>query len=164
MLALIIIIFGILSRIVLHTPNFTPILSLALFGGMYLKGRQGIWVPLLLMVLSDAIVGFHDTMAFTWGSIFLISLMGVWSKNHKSLTNVIGTSIGASCMFFLITNFGAFLSFYPHTSLGLQKCYVLAIPFFRSTLASTVVYSVVLYVGYEWLLKQAKQPALARLL
>ena len=33
MLALLIITFGFLSRVVVHTPNFTPVLSLAFFGG-----------------------------------------------------------------------------------------------------------------------------------
>ena len=80
MLAPLIIIFGFLSRLVVHTPNFTPILSLALFGGVYLKGRQPVWVPLGLMALSDAFLGFHGTMFYVWGSILLISLMGVYLR------------------------------------------------------------------------------------
>jgi hypothetical protein len=164
MLALIIITFGILSRIVLHTPNFTPVLALALFGGMYLKGRQGIWVPLVLMAVSDIAIGFHDTMVYTWGSILVISLMGLWLKNHKSFLNVTVGSILASILFFIVTNFGAYLSLYPHTWAGLQECYIAAIPFYRSMLVSTVAYSLVLFVGYEYLLKRRENFALTRLL
>lgn len=164
MLALLIITFGFLSRVVAHTPNFSPILSLALFGGVYLKGRQAIWVPFCLMALSDAFIGFHDTMVYTWGSVLLISLMGLWLKNHKNWTNVISASLLSSLLFFVVTNFGAFLSFYPHTWAGLQQCYILAVPFYRSSLVSTMAYSLVFYAGYEWLLKRGQGTVLARLI
>ena len=149
MLALIIISFGILSRLVFHTPNFTPVLALALFGGMYLKGRQGIWVPLALMAISDIFVGFHDTMIYTWGSVLLISLMGLWLREHKSWMNVAAVSVLSSILFFAVTNFGAYLSLYPHTMAGLQECYIAAIPFYRSTLASTLAYSLILFAVWE---------------
>lgn len=164
MLALLIITFGFLSRIVVHTPNFTPILSLALFGGAYLKGRQSIWVPLLLMAISDAVIGFHDTMIYTWGSILLISLMGLYLRDHKNWTNILTASLLSSVLFFVVTNFGAFLSLYPHTWAGLQQCYILAIPFFRSSLASTMAYSVLLFSVWEFLLARRGSPVLARLL
>jgi len=145
MLALLIITLGFLSRLVVHTPNFTPILSLALFGGVYLKGRQSIWVPLVLMVLSDAILGFHDTMVYTYGSILMISLIGLYLRNHKNWANILTASLFSSILFFVVTNFGAFLSLYPHTWAGLQQCYILAIPFYRSTIVSTMAYSLVLF-------------------
>ena|SRR3569623_1369165 len=163
MLALIVIIFGILSRIVIHTPNFTPVLSLALFGGMYLKDRQGLWVPLVLMAASDMVLGFHDTMVYTWGSILVISALGLWLKEHKSLKNIVLASISSSLLFFIVTNFGAFLSLYPHTLAGLQECYLVAIPFYRSTFASTLAYSLILCVGYEWMLKRSQSTALGKL-
>lgn len=149
MLAFLVIAFGFLSRLVVHTPNFSPVLSLALFGGIYLKGRQPIWVPLALMALSDAVLGFHDTMLYTWGSILLISLIGLWLRDHRNWANVVSTSILSSLIFFAVTNFGAFLSLYPHTWAGFQQCYIAAIPFYRSTLLSTAVYSVLLFSLWE---------------
>ena len=113
MLALLIITFGFLSRIVVHTPNFTPVLSLALLGGVYLKGRQAVWVPLWLDGYSDSIIGFHDTMFYTWGSILLISLMGLWLGEQKNWTNILTASLLSSVLFFVVTNFGAFLSLIP---------------------------------------------------
>jgi len=152
MLALLIISFGFLSRVVVHTPNFTPVLSLALFGGVYLKGRQPLWVPIGLMALSDAFIGFHDTMVYTWGSILLISLIGLWVKDHKNWFNILSASLLSSVLFFVVTNFGAFLSLYPHTWSGLSQCYVLAIPFWRSSLVSTMAYSLVLFSIGEFVL------------
>jgi len=152
MLAFLIIIFGFLSRIVVHVPNFTPIYSLALFGGVYLKGRQAIWVPLAAMALSDIFLGLHDTMVYTWGGILLISLIGLYLRDHKNWANILSASILSSAAFFIITNFGAFLSLYPHTWAGLQQCYILAIPFYRSTLVSTLAYSMVLFSVWEFLI------------
>jgi hypothetical protein len=38
---------------------------------------------------------------------------------------------------------------YPMTAAGLVACYVAALPFFRNTLTSTVVYSVALFAGHQ---------------
>jgi hypothetical protein len=154
MLALIIISLGILSRLVVHTPNFTPVLSMAFLGGMYLKGRQAVLVPLALMVISDFIIGFYPGMFFTWGSIVLISLLGLWFKERKSFINVLSGSVFSAVIFFIVTNFSSWLTLYPHTAEGLRECYILAIPFFRSTFMSTIAYSLVFYAGYEWALRK----------
>ena len=163
MLAFMIISFGILSRLIVHTPNFTPVLSLAFLGGMYLKGRQAILVPLVLVVLSDIMIGFYPMMVFTWGSIALISALGLWIKESKSLATVLSGSIASAVIFYLVSNFGCWLTLYPHTADGLRQCYAMAIPFFRSTLVSSVAYSLVFYTAYEWLIKRSQGTALARL-
>ena len=164
MLPFIIICFGILSRMIVHTPNFTPVLSLAFLGGMYLKGRQAVLVPLALMVISDFMIGFYPLMYLTWGSIALISVLGLWLKERKNSVNILSGSILSAVIFFIVTNFGAWLTLYPHTADGLRQCYILAVPFFRSTLVSTVAYSLAFYTAYEWLLKRCQGTFLARLI
>jgi len=154
MLALIIISFGILSRLVIHVPNFSPILSMAFLGGMYLKGRQALWVPLVLMVVSDIIIGFYPLIYMTWCSIFLISILGFWLKERKSLATVFAGSMASAVIFFIITNFASWITLYPQTTAGLKQCYLMAIPFFRSTLISTLAYSLVFYTSYEWIVKR----------
>src|SRR5579872_6037040 len=97
MLALLIISLGILSRVVVHTPNFTPVLSMAFLAGMYLKGRQAVWVPLALMAVSDLIIGFYGwEMLLTWAAIVLISLLGVWLKEKKNFGTVLGGSVASA--------------------------------------------------------------------
>jgi hypothetical protein len=164
MLSLMIISFGILSRVIVHTPNFTPVLSMAFLGGMYLKGRQAVLVPLALIVISDLIIGFYPLMFLTWASIVLISILGLWLKERKSFATVLGGSVISAVIFFIVTNFASWLALYPHTMEGLRQCYILAIPFFRSTLMSTVAYSLVFYAGYEWVLKRSQGTILARLI
>ena len=163
MLSLIIISLGILSRIIIHTPNFTPVLSMAFLGGMYLQGRPALLVPLALMIISDFMIGFYPLMYVTWGSIVLISVLGFWLKERKSFVTVLSGSVLSAVIFFIVTNFASWLTLYPHTMDGLRQCYILAIPFFRSTIVSTLAYSLVFYAGYEWLLKRSQGTVLARL-
>ncbi len=163
MLAFALVVIGVLSRLFPHLSQFTAILAVSLFAGMYLSKRQALIVPVALMIITDAILGFHDTMFFTWGAMAAVSFIGVWLKKRKSLMTVFAGSIFSSVVFFLATNFGAWLSpLYPDTLEGLRECFIMAIPFFRSTLLSTVAYSLVLYAGYEWILKRWPGAVLCR--
>lgn len=164
MFAILLISLGILSRLIPHLSQFTAILAVAMFGGMYLTRWQAIIVPMVLMLVTDLILGFHDTMPYTYGSMLAITTIGIYLKDHKSTMNVFSGSVFASLLFFVVTNFGAYLSLYPHTWAGLQECYMLAVPFFRSTVLSTIGYSLVLYASYEWLYHRVQGSALARLL
>lgn len=149
MLAFIILVSGVLSRSFDHAPNFTPTIALALFGGVYLPRKYAFIVPVLFMLLSDVLLGFHDTMFFTWGSVLLISALGIWVRGRKTFPVFLGAGVVSSCLFFVIANFGAWPTLYPVTFQGLVDCYVAAIPFFRNTFVSTVVYSAVFYGVYE---------------
>ena len=149
MLAIIILLIGILSRFIYHTPNFTPVLALALFGGTYLKKKYALLVPLSLMIVSDLLIGMHELILFTWGSVALIAAMGLWLRRHKTVYGIAGCSVAAALGFFLITNIGAWLVMYPLTIEGLRNCYVAAIPFYRQTFFSTLVYSAGLFGLYE---------------
>lgn len=165
MLAIALVTLGVASRLVPHLSQFTAILAVAMFAGMYLNRRLALVVPVALMMVTDVIIGFHDTMPFTWGSMLVITAIGVWLRERKNPANVFAGSIFCAVFFFIVTNFGAWLSpLYPHTWAGLRECYILAIPFFKSTLLSTMAYSMVLYAGYELLLKRSQGTALARLL
>ena len=164
MLAILLLAFGIGSRLLAHAPNFTPIISLALFSGVYLPRRYALWLPLVLMILSDLMIELHDTIFFTWGSVLLITAIGLWVKNHKNFGTILGANVVAAILFFLITNFGAWLSLYPHTMEGLKNCYVLAIPFFRNTFFSTMLYSVILFGSFEFIALRVKKTRWARVL
>ncbi len=166
MLAALIVIFGILTRLIIHIPNFTPVIAIALFGGIYLKKNQAVFLPLLIMAVSDIFLGFHETMLPVWGSLVLTSLMGLWVKEHKNWKMILGASILSSILFFVVTNFGtwAFSNLYPRTPEGLRNCFILAIPFFRATLFSTVIYAVILCGAYEWFSARLRQTRFASVL
>ena len=165
MLAVGLLMLGVISRLIIHLPNFTPMIALALFGGVYLRKRQAVILPVLMMVIADLFIGVDATFPFTWGSMALIALIGLWVRKNKSFTTVASSSLLSSALFFLVTNFGVWLvqNMYPRTPAGLLECYVMAVPFFGSTLVSTVVYTAVLFGGYEWTAARLQKTRLAHI-
>lgn len=150
------IIIGTLARFIPHVPNFTPVIAMALFGGLYLKRKEAWIIPLAIMSITDIVLGLHATILFTWGSIAVITLYGQWLKNNRSWKTVMIGSIASAVLFFIVTNFGAWLAYYPKTLSGLMSCYTLAIPFFRMTLLSSLAYSVILCGSYELIANRVK--------
>lgn len=151
-LAVILILFAVSSRLLPHPPNFTPIAALALFGGVYLQKRWALLIPMLAMLISDSLIGFHALMPWVYGSFLLTGLIGLWLKKHKQPQFILGAVIMSSLLFFVVTNFGVWVlpvSGYPHTLAGLVQCYVAAIPFFKTELLGTLMYTSVLFLLYE---------------
>jgi len=147
----IIILFAVILRLVPHPPNIAPIAALALFGGVYLDKRLAIVLPLFVMILSDAFIGFHNTILFVYGSFVLTGLLGLWVRSRKSIVTIGGGALISSLLFFLITNFGVWMqgTLYPKTIDGLWHAYVMGLPFLRNTMMGDLFYAGVLFGGYE---------------
>ena len=148
-----IILVAALSRLLPHPPNFTPIAAIALAGGVYMNKRYATIVPLIALVLSDAIIGFHNTIYYVYGSFVLIGLVGLWLKSHKKPLVVFGGVLVSSILFFLITNFGVWFVddglVYQKSFAGLIECYTAGIPFFRNTVLGDVVFTAALFGIFE---------------
>jgi len=145
-----------LSRLLPHPANFTPILAIALAGGVYLDKRIALVIPLAALIISDLFIGFHNTIFFVYGSFLLIGFIGVWLQSHKKPLWIVGTTLFSSVIFFMITNFGVWITgggwFYAKTWQGLIDCYTLALPFFRNSVAGDLVYTAVLFGLFEFVL------------
>ena len=138
------ILIGVLFRLIPHAPNFTPILTIALMSGLYIKNKWAILLPVLIMLVSDLFIGSHITAPWVYGSILVIFFIGRLIKN--TVLNILLCSVASSLVFFLVTNFGVWFSGgYAYSFEGLVLCYVMAIPFFKNTLISTVLFSVIFY-------------------
>jgi ABC-type proline/glycine betaine transport system permease subunit len=165
MLTISLIIIGILLRFIPHTANFTPVAAIAIFAGVYLNKKQALIVPLLLMVLSDIFLGMHNVVIFTWGSFILVTFLGVWAKNHKTVKAIASTAIVSSVLFYLITNFGVWaMGWYPQTAKGLLDCYLLGLPFLRTFTVATFVYTIVFFGAYEFIASKVRNTKLAKVL
>ena len=164
MLALILMIFGILFRIIPHAPNFTPVAAIALFGAVLLPNRRlALIMPLALIIISDLFIGLHDIVIFTWGSIVLISLIGLGLRKSRKTTTVLFGSLASAVAFYLVTNFGVWASgWYPPTPQGLIQCYVAGIPFFRNFLAGTLIYSAAFFGTYALAARAVRRTSLAK--
>jgi hypothetical protein len=157
-----------LSRLLPHPPNFSPVEAIALFGGAYFASRQ--WaaiVPLLAMLISDLALGaLHgaDYATYLGGASFwsvyaciaISVVLGFGLRGKVDGKRVLGYALAGSVLFFVVTNFAAWLSdpTYPKTAGGLAAAYVAGIPFFRWTLLGTLTYAALLFGGFAVLRRQ----------
>ena len=157
-----IIILAAVTRLIPHPPNFTPIIAIGLFGGAYIQNRSlAVFIPIGAMFLSDLFLGFHGTIYWIYGSLLLVGMMGMLLNNKVNVRNCTAVALSGSFIFFLITNFGVWLtsSLYPKNLEGIISCYTLAIPFFGNTITGSIFYTAVMFGGYELLKRSMDQSA-----
>lgn len=149
------------SRLIPHPVNFAPVAALALFGGAYFDRKYSFILPFAVLVLSDAVIGFHDGIAWVYGSFFLVGLIGWTLRERRTVARTAGASLAGSVLFFVVTNFGVWIqgTMYTPDVAGLVDCYVAAIPFFRNTVAGDLFYAALLFGAAE--LASRKVPAIA---
>ncbi len=129
-----VILFGAFMRLIPHWPNFTPIAAMALFGGTYLNRKYlAFMLPLAAMFISDLLLGFHSYMMVVYIAFAITVMIGFVLRQKVSAINVVGASLGSSVVFFLITNFGAWLAspIYPANAAGLIQAYIAGLAFFN---------------------------------
>lgn len=172
------IVLAVLSRLLPHPYNFTPIAGIALFGAAHLRKNGLAWlIPLAAMWVSDLVINnvYYDsfnsgfvwfTSGFYWmyGSFALIALVGYFLLDHVSVPKLIGGSLFASTLFFLVTNFGVWIgsAMYPQSVEGLVACYTAGIPFFGNALLGDLFYTGVLFGSYEF--ARRRLPSLSHVL
>ena len=146
------IFFAILSRFLPHPPNFTPIAAIALLSS---KGFTNRWVvfliPIVSLFISDLFIGLHATIPFVYISFILIALLGLYVKKINIVSVLLSSTI-----FFLVSNFGVWLLYYPISTEGLVQCYTLALPFFFNTVLGDLVYGALLIYPFYALQRRNK--------
>lgn len=161
------IVLAVLSRILPHPYNFTPLGAIALFGAAYFSDKKwAIIIPLMAMWISDLILNnfifaaffdgltlFNWGMVWIYGSLIFIALAGMKILKKISLPRILGSAVMASILFFVISNLGVWLTspMYPLSFQGLIACFTAAIPFFHNTLAGDLVYCAALFGAFEYL-------------
>ena len=156
-----IILLAALSRLIPHPPNMASVTAVALFGGAYFSDRRlAFLIPLAALFLSDLVLGFYNHMEVVYSSFALIVCIGFWLQKNRSTLHIAGAALTSSVLFFLLTNFGVWVSGgpYPQTLTGLGACYAAAIPFFQNTIAGDLVYTALLFGGFA--IVEKKFPAL----
>ncbi len=151
------------SRLLPHPYNFSPIAGMALLGGAVFENKKlAFLLPLGALFLSDlcfslftGIAGFYGiSQVINYAAFALIVLLGMTVIKKIRFRNVILASVSASFLFFIISNFGAWVAgagIPPYTAdgAGLLNTYILGIPFFGNTVIGDLFYSGVLFGIYE---------------
>lgn len=146
-----IILAAIVSRFIPHPPNFTPMLALCLFFGSVVRNKKiSFAVPIIIMIVTDYFLGFHNILLWVYISMILIVLLGMNLINKiKTIPIILGVSL-SSLLFYLVTNFGVWMgsNLYPKTLSGLLLCYSAGIPFLQNTIASNFFFSCIFFGTY----------------
>jgi len=95
------------------------------------------------MIIADFFIGFYDNMFVVYLSLMLISFTFYRIGSKLNYKNLFLFSLFGSLIFFVITNFGVWAlgNLYEKNLKGLIYCYIAAIPFFKNTLFSTIIFS-----------------------
>ena len=133
-----------LSRLMPHPDNFTPIIALAIMSSYFFRNINFSYAIMLFsMLLADFFIGFYSHMLFVYLSLFLIVLIFFKISKKVNYKNLFIFSFFGSVIFFIISNFGVWLvgNLYERNINGLIECYFMAIPFFKNTITSTLIFS-----------------------
>lgn len=152
------------SRLLPHPPNFTPVMSVALFGSAVFANRYiGILVAIAAMAISNIILGPHSTWPYVYGAMVLTGVLGFLLREKRGVVRILAVTVTGSVLFFLITNLGVFISqdLYPKTFAGLATCYAMALPFFKNSLAGDLIFSVSLFSLHHMLTERTHTAAKA---
>ncbi len=144
----------------MHLYNFVPIAALGLFSGAVVKDRKYAFLFAILAQLAADVyfelftttLGFYGvSQIFTYVALVAVTALGFLVGQPKAL-KVLGFTIGASVIFFIISNLGYFAQGWNgYTGAGLVKTYVDAIPFFKNSLIGDVAGSILLFGAYALL-------------
>lgn len=138
-----------LSRLIPHPWNFTAVGAMALFSGSRMPNKAlAFLTPLLTLLWTDAVLGFHATAVYVYAAVALITIIGFLTEQKVSQIAV--HSLAGSILFFVITNLGVWMTgnLYPQTFQGLVDCYVMAIPFFSNQVLGDLFYAGLLFGVY----------------
>jgi hypothetical protein len=169
---------SVLSRVLPHPDNVSPITALALFGAAMLADRRvALVLPLCGLLLSDVCKqleyrwhwtrdqGFYSGMWTVYLAFLLVTCLGFVLRRNRNAIAIGGTTLAGSFLFFLVTNFAVWASSdgtgpfgYAHTLTGLATCYAVGIPFFGRTLLGDVSYAFIIFGS--WALAERWVPAL----
>jgi hypothetical protein len=144
--------------------GFAPQIAMAVFAGVVVKDKKLAFLfPLVSMLLSDALyqilymnglveyAGFYTGQVTNYILIVGLTFFGILVKK-VSLLRIAAAVVAAPTAYFLLSNFmvwagGGGLQ-RPKTFDGLLLCYSDALPFYRSSLETTALFSLVLFGGY----------------
>ena len=138
-------------------------------GGTYYRSLLKYLVPILILFLSDVLLSlnpiniansdlFYPGWFWVYGSIIICVYASSAIIRKISMGRIILGAISVSVCHWWISDFGYFISgginiltgqSYPPNINGLLECVVMGFPFFKKTLLSTIVFSLLFFYSYQ---------------
>lgn len=142
--------------------SMTPIIAIALFSGAVISDRKlAFLLPLIAMFVSDVLLqvlnigqGFYGIGQIgNYASLLFVTLLGLGLKKIN-VVNVLGFSIGATGLFYLLSNTNAFIfdsfGLYARSFSGYINCMTAGLPFLKTRIATDLFYNIILFGSYVW--------------
>ena len=153
MLAYLFVLLAVAVRFLPHPLSFTPVAAALLFFGARGSRRQ-IWMPLVLLAVSDVILTkavyayvFAWDQFVTWAWYAAILWLGTKLRDKTTPLRVIGAALVSSVSFFLVSNFAVWAAWdmYPKNFAGLMESYVVGLPFFRRGVEGDLLFTSLMF-------------------
>src|SRR5437899_3592473 len=145
--------------------NFSAIGALALFAAARLgfwRGLAALAVALVVKETGVYIIHGFDPYPLSWVYFTMYACFGYcFLRRTESPVKIGGTTLAASLVFFVVSNFVSWLEQaypYGYSLAGLMDCYAAGIPFYRATLFGDLIFSGGLF-GLHYALSRAYFPA-----
>ncbi len=176
---ILLIVIASLYRIMPGRPyGFAPQIAMAIFGGAIVKDKKfAFLLPILAMFVSDAlyqllyvngvgnISGFYDGQVLNYILFAGLTVFGFFIRGFD-IKRIAIASFAAPTAYFLVSNFLVWASSSPLAGLGRPKtfaglmlCYGDGLPFYPWSLASTFIFSAILFGSYYVVKKEANEKA-----
>ncbi len=171
---ILLIVIASLYRIMPGRPyGFAPQIAMAIFGGAIIKDKKLAFLfPLLAMFVSDglyellyingvgSISGFYSGQLVNYILFGALTVFGFFIKNFN-VKSIAIASFTAPTVYFLVSNFLVWASNSPLAGLqrpktlgGLMMCYSDGLPFYPWSVASTFIFSAILFGSYYFITKR----------
>lgn len=162
-------------RFMPHIPNFTPVEGITIFGAAYLgRKHYAFLLPVITLYISDLVINnttarpfFEDQTGFVWYSdymvfnalaLIVVAVISTQTLKKINFITVPAAAVASSVVFYVVTNFGVWLTSqvaYTKDMAGLMACFAAGLPFFKTSLLSTVAFTAVIFTVFEYFKKQS---------
>ena len=149
--------------------GFAPQIAMALFAGSVIKDKKiSFLFPILSMLVSDAlyqllyiqgltsIKGFYSGQLENYVLIALVTIIGFFINKNK-IVHIVAGSLAGALFYFIASNFSVWFGGgldinnqpYPKTWEGLTACFAAALPFFKWSVFSTLIFNAIFFGCYQ---------------
>ena len=148
--------------------GFAPQIAMALFAGSVIRDKRFAFLfPILSLFISDllyqflyaqgltTIKGFYSGQISNYLLIASVTIIGFFINKNK-VGQIFAGSLAGAAYFFLASNFTVWIGGgwdinnqpYPRSFSGLMLCYTEALPFFKWSVASTLLFNGVFFGSF----------------
>ncbi|MGI8891433.1 MAG: DUF6580 family putative transport protein [Chthoniobacterales bacterium] len=160
--------------------NFAPLAAIALCSAIYFPRRYKFVVPFAALLVSDIALDFYYGASLFDPTVFcryfafgLVGLLGLAVSRRASIKTIIPASIVGSALFYALTNFFSWLADpgYVKSFAGLIQALTVGLPqygatptwmFFRNSLVSDLLFTVLFFACMSYSRREAALPATVR--